>query len=425
MFVNKILLALCGVLVFFVLNALSQSENLSILNPIKDDFKEEDKYIVLAYDALDRGDKEEAKKYFKEGFLISKDRKYLEEVIGILVLEQNYGKAKKLAVDYLEKNPKDEKILGAYIGILTTLKQYEAARIYAEKLISYKKSPENYEIVASVYFLLKDYEKSAYYLEKSYEMDKKVEVLDKLASIEILFLKNRKKGIMLYETHHRFYGLSPLTGEKLAAAYVDSKEYEKAIKIFEGLYDDTQNIEYAKVLLEIYVKLGYYKKMQNFLEVHSTIPMRDELLLDVYQKNKEYKKLIKVIQKIYTKNQDPNLLAWEAMLLYENTAKKDSKLLQEVSSKLREAIDGTQDALYYNYLGYLLIDHNIDIQEGINLVKIALDIEPDSPYYLDSLAWGYYKLKECKRAKEVMEKIPKKDLDEEIKKHYQAILNCK
>lgn len=425
MFANKIFLALCGVLVVLVLSAVSSSEKITILNMPEDNFNQEDKYIALAYNALDVDNKEEAKEYFKKAFEISKDGKYLEEIIGILMLEKKYEDAKKVALESLQKNPKNTKILAAYIGILTSLKDYKEAQKYAEILIKIEKNAENYEIASSVYFLLKDYKKSVEYLEKSYALEKDVEVLDKLASIEILFLKNRKKGIALYETHHRFYGITPITGEKLAAAYIDSKEYLKAGKVFEALYANTQRVDYAKVVLEIYFKMGYFKSMQTFLEKNPNVPMHDEMLLEVYQKNKENKKLIRIIQKLYEKNQNPNLLAWEAMLLYEDSKNKSTKLLKEVSQKLRVAIEATQDPLYYNYLGYLLIDHNIDIKEGIAFVEIALEEEPENPYYLDSLAWGYYKLKDCKRAKEVMKKIPKKDLDEEIKKHHQAILYCK
>ena len=51
------------------------------------------------------------------------------------------------------------------------------------------------------------------------------------------------------------------------------------------------------------------------------------------------------------------------------------------------------------YLKLHLIDHDIDIKRGIKYVKEALKIEQVSSFYKDSLAWGYFKLRQCKKPK--------------------------
>ncbi|MDB4257274.1 hypothetical protein N9818_00310, partial [Arcobacteraceae bacterium] len=84
-------------------------------------------------------------------------------------------------------------------------------------------------------------------------------------------------------------------------------------------------------------------------------------------------------------------------------------------------------ASYQNYYGYLLIDYNINVQKGINLIKSALKTSPNNVAYLDSLAWGYYKLGECKKAFNIMEKViivtGLEDL--EMKHHWNMIEECK
>jgi hypothetical protein len=80
-----------------------------------------------------------------------------------------------------------------------------------------------------------------------------------------------------------------------------------------------------------------------------------------------------------------------------------------------------------NYLGYLLIDNDVDPEAGIVYVEAALEQEPDSPFYLDSLAWGYYKLGHCKEADAVMTKVLKAmhgEEDPELEKHLKAIQEC-
>ncbi len=99
---------------------------------------------------------------------------------------------------------------------------------------------------------------------------------------------------------------------------------------------------------------------------------------------------------------------------------------KRVIAKLQEVIETKKEGMYLNYLGYLLIDHDIDVKKGIEYVKEALKIEPDSIYYLDSLAWGYYKLGDCKEAAKVIKRVENIDGsdNEEVVKHIEAIEKC-
>lgn len=82
--------------------------------------------------------------------------------------------------------------------------------------------------------------------------------------------------------------------------------------------------------------------------------------------------------------------------------------------------------MYLNYLGYLLIDHEIDVKKGMLYIKQVLKLEPDSAFYLDSLAWGHYKLGECKKAKKIMQKVLTLEGgdNEEVLEHVDAINKC-
>ena len=79
-----------------------------------------------------------------------------------------------------------------------------------------------------------------------------------------------------------------------------------------------------------------------------------------------------------------------------------------------------------NYLGYILIDHGIDLNNGIKYVDMALKLEPTSIYYLDSKAWGYYKLGKCEKAKKIIDKVIKLDNSNntEVKSHFNSITKC-
>jgi tetratricopeptide (TPR) repeat protein len=50
-----------------------------------------------------------------------------------------------------------------------------------------------------------------------------------------------------------------------------------------------------------------------------------------------------------------------------------------------------QNAGALNYLGYMLADINIHLDDAHNMIQKALDIDPDNGAFLDSLGWVYYR----------------------------------
>src|SRR6266481_549671 len=53
-----------------------------------------------------------------------------------------------------------------------------------------------------------------------------------------------------------------------------------------------------------------------------------------------------------------------------------------------------------NYLGYMLADRNVRLQEALQLITKALEKEPNNGAYLDSLGWVYYRLGRLPEAEE-------------------------
>ena len=49
------------------------------------------------------------------------------------------------------------------------------------------------------------------------------------------------------------------------------------------------------------------------------------------------------------------------------------------------------NATALNYLGYMLADRGLRLDEAIGLIKKAVALDPQNGAYLDSLGWAYYK----------------------------------
>jgi tetratricopeptide (TPR) repeat protein len=68
-------------------------------------------------------------------------------------------------------------------------------------------------------------------------------------------------------------------------------------------------------------------------------------------------------------------------------------LVDKAAGLLKKSIelDPSKSAQAYNYLGYMWVDRNLNLDEAGTMIKKALEIEPDNGAYLDSLGWYYYK----------------------------------
>ena len=63
-----------------------------------------------------------------------------------------------------------------------------------------------------------------------------------------------------------------------------------------------------------------------------------------------------------------------------------------------------QNAVALNYLGYMLADRGVRLDEALNYVKKAIELDPANGAYLDSLGWAYYKLGKYDLAEENLSK---------------------
>ena len=57
----------------------------------------------------------------------------------------------------------------------------------------------------------------------------------------------------------------------------------------------------------------------------------------------------------------------------------------------RVLAEDPQDAMALNYLGYMLADRGVRLDEAVTLIKKALEIDAQNGAYLDSIGWAYFK----------------------------------
>jgi Flp pilus assembly protein TadD len=80
-------------------------------------------------------------------------------------------------------------------------------------------------------------------------------------------------------------------------------------------------------------------------------------------------------------------------LMTKATAQNAAGDFKSAENTLREILkQNPNQAMALNNLGYFMIERNERLPEAIELIKQAVDSEPNNPTYLDSLGWANFKL---------------------------------
>jgi len=394
------------------------------IKPNEKVFAQEDSYILFALRAEEIGDYKSASELFAKLYEKSSKKEYLYRSLeNYIAAKENEKVIKK--VDEITQGELDDVILVRIkIVALLQMQKFVEAKNLALRLVSVSKGVDDYILLSDIYIKLKKYDTALKYLESAYTRNYNEKILDKMSIILYVNLQRKKDAIAQLETHTRVHGCSKLICMRLISFYSDENNVDGLLSTYLRLYALNKNDEVSKRIIQIYGYKKEYLKLIEFLEDSKT---NDELLLQLYVNFKEYKKASPLSYKLYKKNGNINRLGQSAIYDYESTKNKTDKVMQKrVIKKLKTVVEVEENPLYLNYLGYLLIEHDIDVKQGMKYVKRALKLEPNSAFYLDSLAWGYYKLKNCKKAYKIMKKVRKLEGgdDKEVLSHIKQIKKC-
>jgi tetratricopeptide (TPR) repeat protein len=78
---------------------------------------------------------------------------------------------------------------------------------------------------------------------------------------------------------------------------------------------------------------------------------------------------------------------------YRGICEERSKQWSKAEADMRKALDLQPEQPHVlNYLGYSWIDQGINLDEGMKMIKRAVDQRPDDGYIVDSLGWAYFRI---------------------------------
>ena len=183
--------------------------------------------------------------------------------------------------------------------------------------------------------------------------------------------------------------------------FVDSRIFAaQAIRVEKGI---DQAIEY----LDQYKSLDRQEKLK-FLQLKTSFWYNDN----------QYQKAINLMLNEEEKYTDSADFYFDFGLLYEKNKDFDA-----MEANLKKAISLKPDyAIAYNALGYSYADRNVKLDDAKKYIEIALSIEPQNHYILDSMGWVHYRLGNYDIAYEFITKAYAIQEDPEIAAHLGEVL---
>ena len=312
------------------------------------------------------------------------------------------------------------------IPLYLTARQVNNAKIEAEYLLEQSTEPVDLDLASNSFLYAGEFDRAVNLLSKIYETVPKEEVLLRMTAIMDEFTDERKKAIQLLETHRRMNIVSHDVYIRLLMLYQKERDVDGLLDTYKALYTQNKDEQYLNKIIDAYV---YKRDMDGAIAFLEKNESKDLLLYELYKAKKDFAKALALVDKLYDADKNAKWIAEKGVLIFENAKdKNDKKMIDDVLTYFEKAMKlGNDDSIYLNYYGYTLIDKEVDIKKGMQIIENALVQQPDNTYYLDSLAWGHYKKRECSKAYSLMKRVVAEEglEEQEIIDHWRAIKQCK
>lgn len=132
-------------------------------------------------------------------------------------------------------------------------------------------------------------------------------------------------------------------------------------------------------------------------------------LAQIYEKGKNFGEMAKAVdaaEKLSESDEEKEGVWFMRGAMFERQKKHEQA--EAEFRKILKANPNNAGAL--NYLGYMLADRNVRLNEALDLIQKALEKDPGNGAYLDSLGWVYFRLDRLKDAEtqlqSAIEKVP-------------------
>lgn len=145
-------------------------------------------------------------------------------------------------------------------------------------------------------------------------------------------------------------------------------------------------------------------------------------LADVYEKGRRFDDMAKALDSAekLSQSDDDKIGVW----FMRGAMFERMNRVEQAETEFRKVLKVDPDnAGAMNYMGYMLADRNLRLEEALNFILQALEREPGNGAYLDSLGWAYFKLGRLEEAEKSMRRaVDKTPRDPTVHDHMAEVL---
>ena len=255
---------------------------------------------------------------------------------------------------------------------------------------------EFFYIIANLYSSEEDYKTSNFFLKISLMLNNKFLPNKALLAENLYYQKQYDEAKKIYSSIKNIGSIYSWYGSKsIAAILVIEKGKEKSTKYLKKQFDFIKDPNFEN-----------YYELANFYKDH-----------EYYEESIKYYSLtLKKLEKnhfLVPKILDRRGTSYERLGDWEK-AEKDLKLSLKIIPDQPHVL---------NYLAYSWIDKGINLDEGLMMLKKAVQLKENDGYIIDSLGWAYYARKDYKEAEKYLQKaVELLPSDPVINDHYGDVL---
>jgi tetratricopeptide (TPR) repeat protein len=201
----------------------------------------------------------------------------------------------------------------------------------------------------------------------------------------------------------------PLALLSLADLYEALKKPALAIKVYERVPANSPLHRNAAIQmasnLDILDRTDEAKKyLTELLAEHPDDQEAIMALGNILRSRKEFKECADIYSKAIAGIPNPEKPNW-LVFYYRGICNERAKKWADAEADLKKAL-----ALYpeqphvLNYLGYSWVDQGVNLDEGMSMIKRAVQQRPDDGYIVDSLGWAYFRIGNYEEAAKHLER---------------------
>jgi tetratricopeptide (TPR) repeat protein len=215
----------------------------------------------------------------------------------------------------------------------------------------------------------------------------------------------------------------PLALMSLADLYESMKKPELAIKAYQRVPEDSPLKRNAEIQLATNLDaLERTDEAKKILErLLKDRPEDQEAIMalgNVLRARKEFAECANAYSKGVALLKNPQRPNW-LIFYFRGICNERAKQWPNAEADFKRALELFPDQAHVlNYLGYSWIDQGINLDEGMRMIRRAVEQRPDDGYIVDSLGWAHFRIKEYDEAVKQLERaVELKPQDPTINDH--------